>query len=188
MRPIAELCTGEEAHRQIQSHTSPTSTPPSPATPLPGQLTPIAVATAAWKQAAAAGAGSQPVAPRLERPLCAQADDSPTEVNSYIELGEVLVARRAQRIVCHVQLIAVGADWEIKSVAVTEKKRRQGIGRARARSPKARVLRESCSRSGCDRNGGHRQSAFLPTPRIPDGSRRTRCIQRRPWLSHSGGR
>ena len=39
-------------------------------------------------------------------PLFAQADDSAAEINSYIGLGEVLVARRARRIVGHVQLIA----------------------------------------------------------------------------------
>lgn len=63
-------------------------------------------------------------------PLFAQADDSPAEINTYINLGEVFVARRGQRILGHVQLIGVGAEWEIKSVAVVEKQRGRGIGAA----------------------------------------------------------
>jgi len=61
-------------------------------------------------------------------PLFALADDSPTEINGYFELGEVLVAWRAQQVIGHIQLIAAGTDWEIKSVAVLEKQRGQGIG------------------------------------------------------------
>ena len=61
-------------------------------------------------------------------PLFAQADDSPAEINRYLEEGEVLVARRAQQIVGHVQLIPAGADWEIKSIAVIETVRGQRIG------------------------------------------------------------
>jgi ribosomal protein S18 acetylase RimI-like enzyme len=61
-------------------------------------------------------------------PLFALADDSPTEIDGYFELGEVLVAWRAQQVIGHLQLIAAGADWEIKSVAVLEKQRGQGIG------------------------------------------------------------
>jgi len=61
-------------------------------------------------------------------PLFSHADDSPAEINSYIELGEVLVARSVQRVIGHIQLIAVGADWEIKSVAVIEQQQGQGIG------------------------------------------------------------
>ena len=60
--------------------------------------------------------------------LFAQADDSLREIHSYIELGEVLVARRAQQIIGHVQTIANGADREIKSVAVIETQRGQHIG------------------------------------------------------------
>ena len=63
-------------------------------------------------------------------PLFEQADDSPKEINSYIELGEVLVARRAQRIIGHIQLIANTTDQEIKSVAVIDQERGQGVGAA----------------------------------------------------------
>lgn len=66
---------------------------------------------------------------RLELlPLFAQADDSPAEISRYIKQGEVLLARRAQQIVGHVQLIPAGDDWEIKSIAVIEALRGQGIG------------------------------------------------------------
>jgi ribosomal protein S18 acetylase RimI-like enzyme len=61
-------------------------------------------------------------------PLFAQADDSPAEINRYIEQGEVLVARRAQQIVGHVQLIPAADGWEIKSIAVIEALQRKGIG------------------------------------------------------------
>lgn len=67
-------------------------------------------------------------------PLFEQADDSPTEIRSYIELGDVLVARRDQRIVGHVQITEAGVDREIKSVAVIESERGLGIGAALVRA------------------------------------------------------
>jgi len=79
-------------------------------------------------------------------PLFAQADDSPAEINTYINLGEVLVARPAQRIIGHVQLIAAGADWEIKSVAVVEKQRGRGIGAALVRAALDRAFSAGASR------------------------------------------
>jgi len=79
-------------------------------------------------------------------PLFAQADDSSTAVDSYIELGDVLVARRAQRIIGHLQLIATGTDWEIKSVAVVEDQRRHGIGAALVRAGLDRAFRAGASR------------------------------------------
>jgi ribosomal protein S18 acetylase RimI-like enzyme len=79
-------------------------------------------------------------------PLFTQADDSPAEINAYLELGEVLVARRAQRIIGHVQLIAGGGDWEIKSVAVTEKQQGRGIGAALVRAALDRAFAAGASR------------------------------------------
>jgi GNAT superfamily N-acetyltransferase len=79
-------------------------------------------------------------------PLFAQADDSAAEINSYIGLGEVLVARRARRIVGHVQLIDAGSDWEIKSVAVIEKQRGQGIGSALVHAALDRAFGAGASR------------------------------------------
>jgi GNAT superfamily N-acetyltransferase len=63
-------------------------------------------------------------------PLFAEADDSASEIRGYFELGEVFVARREQRIVGHVQLIASAEVWEIKSVAVVTDMQGQGIGAA----------------------------------------------------------
>jgi aminoglycoside 6'-N-acetyltransferase I len=73
-------------------------------------------------------------------PLFAQADDSPIEIDSYIELGEVFVARRAQRIIGHVQLISAGSDWEIKSLAVIEMEQGRGVGAALVRAGLDRAL------------------------------------------------
>lgn len=79
-------------------------------------------------------------------PLFAQADDSPKEIDTYINLGEVLVARRGQRIVGHVQLIAASAGWEIKSIAVIEKERRRGIGATLMRAAIDRAFSAGASR------------------------------------------
>lgn len=79
-------------------------------------------------------------------PLFAQADDSPAEIDAYIQLGDVFVARCAQRIVGHVQLIAAGAEWEIKSLAVIEEQRGQGFGAALVRAALDRAFRAGASR------------------------------------------
>jgi ribosomal protein S18 acetylase RimI-like enzyme len=79
-------------------------------------------------------------------PLFARADDSPAEIEKYFELGEVFVARREQRIIGHVQLIDAGADWEIKSLAVMESERGQGIGRALVREAIKRAISAGAGR------------------------------------------
>ena len=79
-------------------------------------------------------------------PLFAQADDSPIEIGSYIELGEVFVARRTQRIIGHVQLISVGSDWEIRSLAVIEMEQKRGVGAALVRAGLDRALSAGASR------------------------------------------
>jgi GNAT superfamily N-acetyltransferase len=78
--------------------------------------------------------------------LFAQADDSATEIDNYLELGEVFVARRGQRLIGHVQLMGTGVDWEIKSIAVVESQRGQGIGSALIRA----ALRQAFS-AGAER-------------------------------------
>jgi ribosomal protein S18 acetylase RimI-like enzyme len=67
-------------------------------------------------------------------PLFTQADDSRTAIDGYIGLGELLVARRGRRIVGYVQLVSIGADQEIKSIAVVARERRRGIGTALLRA------------------------------------------------------
>jgi len=63
--------------------------------------------------------------------LFALADDSRAQIASYIGRGEVLVARDGHEIVGHLQVIE--ADdvhvFELKSMAVSELRQGQGIGR-----------------------------------------------------------
>lgn len=80
------------------------------------------------------------------RSLFAEADDSPTEIESYIELGDVLVAKHAQRIVGYVQLLVAGAEWEIKSMAVIEERRGRGIGAALVRAVLERAFSQGAAR------------------------------------------
>lgn len=64
-------------------------------------------------------------------PLFALADDSPAQISSYMALGEVLVAREGDAIVGYLQIVGTGAAgvFELKSMAVREQRRRQGVGR-----------------------------------------------------------
>jgi lactoylglutathione lyase len=67
-------------------------------------------------------------------PLFKQADDSPIMIASYIQLGEVLVARRGKDIIGHIQIVGNGAEREIRSIAVLEQQRGQGVGAALVRA------------------------------------------------------
>lgn len=62
--------------------------------------------------------------------LFSEADDSETEIAGYRELGDVLVALDGGEIVGHVQIVpSAGKDiFEVKSLAVQENRRSQGIG------------------------------------------------------------
>lgn len=64
------------------------------------------------------------------RPLFALAEDSPAQLDSYLGLGRVLVARSGQELVGHLQLIDTGrpGQVEIKNMAVREDRQGQGIG------------------------------------------------------------
>jgi ribosomal protein S18 acetylase RimI-like enzyme len=66
--------------------------------------------------------------------LFREADDSLSEINSYKELGEVLVTRHDGQIVGHLQLISRGVEWEIKSLAVLERYRGRRMGTALVRA------------------------------------------------------
>ena len=79
-------------------------------------------------------------------PLFAEADNSSAEIDSYIDLGEVLVARRAHRIIGHVQLIGAGAGLEIKSLAVVEDERARGIGASLVRAALERASSAGAAR------------------------------------------
>jgi predicted N-acetyltransferase YhbS len=65
-------------------------------------------------------------------PLFSLADDSPTQISSYIDRGDVLVARDGGRIVGHVQVIETGEAgvFELKSLAVRPASQREGLGRS----------------------------------------------------------
>ena len=80
------------------------------------------------------------------RALFELADDSPTEIDRYIETGEVLVARRRAEVVGHVQVIRYGVQWEIKSIAVAGQEQHRGIGTALVRSVLQRAVLEGCIR------------------------------------------
>ncbi len=66
--------------------------------------------------------------------LFSEADDSPAQIARYIELGEVLVARRAGRIIGHIQSIRDSSGMEIKSLAVLPAERGRGVGGALLRA------------------------------------------------------
>jgi len=60
------------------------------------------------------------------RPLFELADDSPQQLDAYIEQGRVLVAVDDEAVVGHLQLI----EDELRSMAVVEDRQGEGIGRA----------------------------------------------------------
>lgn len=66
------------------------------------------------------------------RPLFEEAEDSAIQLDSYIKLGRVLVARIASQIIGHLQLIDTNDPKviEIKSLAVSPEHRGQDVGRA----------------------------------------------------------
>jgi GNAT superfamily N-acetyltransferase/catechol 2,3-dioxygenase-like lactoylglutathione lyase family enzyme len=75
---------------------------------------------------------SRHAGPRSDlRPLFEQAEDSASELDAYIDDGEVLVAITDDRVVGHLQLIDGPADGasEIKNMAVEAAYRGRGIGR-----------------------------------------------------------
>jgi ribosomal protein S18 acetylase RimI-like enzyme len=65
------------------------------------------------------------------RPLFELAEDSATELDSYLHSGRVLVARMGPEIVGHLQLVDTGhpGQAEVKNMAVREDRQGRGIGR-----------------------------------------------------------
>src|SRR4051812_7773897 len=66
------------------------------------------------------------------RALFELAEDSAEQLDRYMDLGRVLVARETQAIVGHLQLVEGGSTGELalQSMAVAEDRQRRGIGRA----------------------------------------------------------
>jgi GNAT superfamily N-acetyltransferase len=64
------------------------------------------------------------------RPLFELAEDSPSELDSYLDAGRVLVARSGEHVIGHLQLIGTEQQRgaEIKNMAVYEHSRRRGVG------------------------------------------------------------
>jgi ribosomal protein S18 acetylase RimI-like enzyme len=63
-------------------------------------------------------------------PLFALADDSPAQVASYIDSGDVLIARDGEAIAGHAQILGNPDGFELKSIAVAEDRQDAGIGHA----------------------------------------------------------
>ena len=70
-------------------------------------------------------------------PLFALADDSQAQIAAYITRGEVLVAHDGDLLVGHLQILETedAGVFELKSMAVTEKRQREGIGRTWSEPP-----------------------------------------------------
>ena len=78
------------------------------------------------------------------RPLFELAEDSRVELDRYLELGRVLVARRGDAILGHLQLVrgSQPGDIELKNLAVVPEERGTGLGRALVRSAVQRTATE----------------------------------------------
>jgi GNAT superfamily N-acetyltransferase len=75
--------------------------------------------------------------PREElRPLFELAEDSPTELDSYLHAGTILVARSGPEVVGHLQLVDTDTTGqvELKNMAVREEAQGRGVGRRLVRA------------------------------------------------------
>jgi GNAT superfamily N-acetyltransferase len=71
--------------------------------------------------------------PRAElRSLFELAEDSQAQLDRYLELGRVLVARRGPDVLGHLQLVPTvrPGEIELKNMAVVQEQRGHGVGRA----------------------------------------------------------
>ena len=81
------------------------------------------------------------------RRLFEEADDSSKAIETYIDNGEVLVAREAEGgLVGHVQLIPGASEWEIKSLAVVPSWRGRGVGSALVQAALERAISRGAGR------------------------------------------
>jgi GNAT superfamily N-acetyltransferase len=89
------------------------------------------------------------VGPHAElRPLFEFADDSQSQLDQYLELGRVLVARRGPVVLGHLQLVPTtrSGEIELKNMAVVPEQRGNGVGRALVVSAILRCGAEGWSR------------------------------------------
>lgn len=106
------------------------------------------------------------------RHLFELAEDSPLELDRYIDLGRLLVARDESdgSIVGHLQLVRTGPNaLEIKSLAVREGSRRLGVGRrlveravAAARTEGARTVSVTTATADLDNLRFYQRCGFRP--------------------------
>jgi GNAT superfamily N-acetyltransferase len=76
------------------------------------------------------------------------AEDSRSRLDEYLELGQVLVARRGAAVLGHLQLVPTGqaGEIELKNMAVLPEQRGTGVGRALVQSALNRCRAEGWSR------------------------------------------
>ena len=82
------------------------------------------------------------------RSLFELAEDSQSQLDQYIGLGRILIARRGTRVIGHLQLIPgpEAGDIEIKSLGVTPEQQGTGVGRALVEAAVERCAAESWTR------------------------------------------
>ncbi|HXS44492.1 MAG TPA: GNAT family N-acetyltransferase [Solirubrobacteraceae bacterium] len=82
------------------------------------------------------------------RSLFELAEDSATQLDSYLDSGRVLVAVQGDEVVGHLQLAAtaVPGEAEIKNIAVLASHRRRGIGRTLIAAAIRLAVEDSCTR------------------------------------------
>ncbi|HEY7047201.1 MAG TPA: GNAT family N-acetyltransferase [Jatrophihabitantaceae bacterium] len=80
----------------------------------------------------------------LLRPLFEYAEDSATQLDTYLTLGRVLVARRAGTVIGHLHLVPTGSpdEIELKNMAVYPDQRGTGVGRALVEEARRRCAAE----------------------------------------------
>ncbi len=122
-------------------------------------------------------------------PLFTLADDSPASIATYIFRGEVLVARDGDLVIGHLQILRTSevGVFELKSMAVTEARQREGVGQslvgaaiAYCRACKGHSLIVSTAAADIDnlrfyQRRGFRMSvivrdAFAPSKGYPEGA------------------
>jgi len=81
------------------------------------------------------------------RPLFELAEDSRSELDSYIDAGELLIAVAGEEVLGHLQLTETGPPdrIEIKNMAVLERCRGRGVGRALVAAAVELARERSCS-------------------------------------------
>jgi GNAT superfamily N-acetyltransferase len=82
------------------------------------------------------------------RALFELAEDSQIQLDSYIDLGRILVARDGSEIIGHIQIVpaADDRDVELKSMAVIPERRGSGVGRSLIDAAIERCPAEGASR------------------------------------------